>query len=85
MATTTTLKLTFGYQDSDFRRTYELDGDAEDAVNYKARIKALNASLTGGQVQDMKEFFVADDGSYLDKIVEAKVVVVEETPLGIGG
>lgn len=74
-----------GYQGTDARRTYDFDLPESEMTKCKAKIVAINESIAAGTVEDFREFFVSDDGKKLDNIVEAKIVIVEETPVAIGG
>ena len=56
------VKLTFGYEGTDFTRTLTLHGVADSiAGTAKARIKALNASVVGGTDGGLSDFLRSDD------------------------
>lgn len=56
------LKLTFGFEDTDFTRVYTING-IEDSLKsgIKSKIKAVNTSLAGGTSGGLDSFFRSDD------------------------
>lgn len=56
------LKMTFGYQGTDFTRNVKItDIAADDLSGIKSKIKAVNASITGGTSDGLPNFFRSDD------------------------
>ena len=57
-----TLQLKFGYEGTDFTRTYETEvDDSVAAADIVSAIQGVNASLSAGTSDGLDEFFVADD------------------------
>lgn len=57
-----TVKFTFGYSDTDFKREYKLNvADSVASADIKSAILGLNASLAGGTAGGLSAFFIADD------------------------
>ena len=86
------VKLTFGYDGSDFARIYSIsvaDSIAADHTTIKSKIKAVNQSLAGGTAGGLDEFFLADDydgtNGKFTAITAAKIVTssTENIDLGI--
>lgn len=94
MAENNSVKLTFGYKDTDFTRTYKFDGLSAGVLDdVKPKILALNASIAGGSGAGIEEFFLADDyaagasatvGTFTG-IVAAQIDTVEEIVLNLNG
>jgi len=57
-----TVKLTFGYEGTDFTRNLTI-GNVADSVlpNVKTKIKAINASIVGGTDDGLSTFLRSDD------------------------
>lgn len=56
-----TVKITLGYDGTDFQRTMKFDSVADSLVSgVKAKCKAINASLAAGTDGGLGEFFRAD-------------------------
>lgn len=56
------LKMTFGYEGTDFTRIYTVSGIADSLRSgIKAKIQAVNASLAGGTSGGLDSFFRSDD------------------------
>ena len=58
------IKLTFGYNGTDFTRQYKIANVADEyavASDVKTKVKAVNASLAGGTAGGLDTFFLADD------------------------
>lgn len=57
-----TLKLTFGYEGTDFTRNLSIGNVADSLVPYiKTKIKAVNASVVGGTDDGLSTFLRSDD------------------------
>ena len=57
-------KLTFGYTNTDFTRQYTFNNlSAADCTGLKAKVLALNASISGGlsAAAGLSSFFISDD------------------------
>lgn len=78
-----TLKLTMGYEDTDFTRIYTATVPNSLAASVKVNIIAINNSLSGGTADGMESFFISDDGDYLKAIIAAKFISVEEETITI--
>lgn len=64
MSTTNTIKLTCGYEDTDFERIVtigDVDSTAAAVETVRAKVKAVNQSLAGGTDDGLSEFFRSDD------------------------
>ena len=69
-----TLKMTFGYGESDFTRQYAHEVADSLALDCKTKIKAINTSLAGGTAGGLSSFFISDDGEHnLTSIVSAQL------------
>ena len=81
------LKLTFGYEDTDYTRIYAFDVadsiDATAAASMKAAVKAVNASLTAGTAGGLSSFFVSDEGDNFTLITDAQLELTEKTVLNL--
>lgn len=58
------VKLTFGYKDTDFTRDYTFNGVADSVLSgVKANILNFNASISGGlsAAAGLSSFFISDD------------------------
>lgn len=56
------VKITLGYNGTDFQRNMKFDDVANSALaDVKAKVKAVNASLAGGTAGGLSTFFRADD------------------------
>ena len=86
MSIKNSVMLEFGYTNTDFKRTYTIDGLSAAALpNIESKILAINASLTAGTDDGLGAFFRSDDfnastntGTF-NKITSAKIESVEET------
>jgi hypothetical protein len=79
------IKLTLGYEGTDFTRNLTIGGVADSVVSgVKANIKALNASIVGGTDGGLSTFFRADDYDETEGIgtfsgITAATIVTTET------
>ena len=57
------ITLTLGYSGTTFKRNFKIEGISDELENSAivANIKAVNASLSGGTDDGLKEFFISDD------------------------
>lgn len=78
-----TLKLTMGYQDTDFTRIYTATIPESIATSVKDNVKNINSSLLGGTAGGMESFFISDDGDYLKAIIAAKIIEIQEDTIEI--
>lgn len=78
-----TLKLTMGYEDTDFTRIYTTTIPNSIAAAVKDNIKDINTSLLGGTAGGMESFFISDDGDYLQAIIAAKLIRTDEETITI--
>ena len=85
MSVTNTLSLTFGYTNTEFKRTYTLSGLSAAALpNIESKITAINESLAAGTDDGLSTFFIADDFDAVNntgkfnKIESARIESVEE-------
>ena len=86
MATEKTLRLTFGYHDSNEKRNYTFTDFEDSAVSdIKTKINAINSSLSAGTDAGLSAFFTSSEGDYLAKIEGAVLTRTLETPLDLGG
>lgn len=83
---TNSLQLSFGYENSDQKRTYTFS-DINDSVisGIKAKVIAINDSLAANTDGGLASFFIDDNNNNLKYIEEAKIISVTETPLDLGG
>ena len=87
------VKMTLGYEGTDFERSITVKGvDSVSAATetVRAKVKAINASLTGGTDGGLSNFFRSDDfdaEQNIGKFNEIKQVVVnsDTTRVLIGG
>ena len=77
------VKLTCGYEDTDFTRLYEFAVADSLVGDVKDNVLAINDSLAASNSGGMHSFFLSDDGNNLKAITEAKLVTVEEFPIPI--
>lgn len=80
-----TLKLTAGYGDSDFTRTYSFEIADSLVADAKTKIIGINDSLAAGTAGGLSSFFVSDDGDNFTGFVAAQVESTEITYLDISG
>ncbi len=81
------IKLTLGYDQSEFTRKMTIgnvaDSIASDSATIKQKIQAVNASIAGGTDDGLKDFFRADDydgtGGKFSGIVAAQIDSTEVT------
>ena len=79
------IKLTLGYEGTDFTRNMTISGVADSLVSgVKTRIKAVNASIAGGTDDGLTDFFRAEDYDSTQGIgtftgITAAVVTTTET------
>ena len=62
--TTYTINLGLRYSGTDFERTITIPDVAEDDAalsTVRAKVEAVNASISGGQADDLANFFRSDD------------------------
>ncbi len=88
-----TAKLTFGYSNTDFTRTYKFDGlSAAGVSGVKAAVLAVNASLTAGTDGGLSTFFRSDDYDVSDPdnpvgifngIVASQTIVEEDEVINL--
>ena len=85
---TATANIEFGYDGSDFKRTYAIEmADsiaANDRNNFvRSAVKAINASLSAGTDGGLSDFFVAEDfdgtNGKFNGIIYADVTVDTDT------
>ncbi len=84
------VKLTFGYEGTDFTRRMTISGVADSLIpNVKANVKAVNASIAGGTDDGLADFFRSDDydsdegiGTFTG-ITAATVVTTETTHINL--
>lgn len=56
------LKMTFGYEGTDFTRSFTISDVADSLTSgIKSKILAVNASLAGGNSDGLNNFFRSDD------------------------
>ena len=80
-----TLKMTFGYGDSDFTRNYSFEIADSLVADAKTKIVGINSSLNAGTAGGLSSFFVSDDGDNFTAITAAQVESTEITYLDISG
>ena len=80
-----TIRLTFGYEDTEFTRNYELKIDDSLVAGAKQKIKDINNSLLGGTAGGLSSFFVSDSGENFTLITDAQLTSITETKLDLGG
>ena len=68
------INLTFGYANSDSKRTYTFGVDSLDGAALVTGVKAINASLAAGTSDSLNTFFVSDNGDYFSSITAAQSV-----------
>ena len=81
------IKLTLGYDQSEFTRNMTIgnvaDSIASDSATIKQKIRAINASIAGGTDDGLSDFFRADDydgtGGTFSGITAAQIVSTEVT------
>lgn len=78
-----TLKLTMGYENTDFTRIYTATVPNSIAPDVKDHIIDINASLEAGTSGGMDAFFISDDGDNLKAIIAAKLINVQEEAIAI--
>lgn len=83
---TNSLQLSFGYKNSEQKRTYTFSEIPDSVVSgMKAKIIGINDSLSASTDGGLASFFVDDNNNNLQSIEEAKLVTLTETPLDLGG
>lgn len=88
---TNAIKLTLGYDQTDFTRKITLgnvdDSIASDSASVKAQIQAINASIAGGTDGGLSTFFRSDDydgvGGTFAGIVAAQIDSTEVTNIDL--
>ena len=80
-----TLKMTFGYDDSDFTRNYSFEIDDSLVSAAKDKIIGINTSLAAGTAGGLSSFFISDDGDNFVGITAAQVEETTVTYLDISG
>ena len=83
-----TLKLTFGYEDTEFTRQYNFDvADSLDGDAAKVAILGVNTSLKNNTDDGLSSFFVSNEGDDFTLITAAQLEEVNKTvlDLNIGG
>lgn len=86
MAQENSLRLTFGYEDSEQKRNYTFSGVKSSVMpDIKDKVEAINASLAAGTDTSLAAFFTDNDGNNFKKIEQAVLTVTTETPLDLGG
>ena len=85
MASTNTLRMTMGYVNSSQKRVYDFDIKSESIAGAKAKVIAINDSLSGGTAGGFSSFFVDDAGNHLEKIESLKLYRVTEEVIDLGG
>lgn len=78
-----TLRATFAYEGTDFKRKYDLDIEQDQIANAKAKTIAFNASLAAGTSGGLSSFFVSDNGENLKEISALQLITVTETVLDL--
>ena len=84
------IKLTFGYEGTDFTRNLTIGGVADSVIpGVKTKVKAVNASIAGGTDDGLADFFRSDDydsdegiGTFTG-ITAATVVTTETTHINL--
>jgi len=80
------VQLTFGYEDTDFERTYELDvADSINNSSIKNAVISINVSLNASTDGGLSDFFISDDGDKFSRIITAKRIRKEEIYVDLGG
>ena len=80
------ITLTLGFEDTDFTRQIKFDNLSSSAIDVstvKARVLAVNASLSAGTAGGLSTLFLSDDGDNFEKITAAKIDTVDTTVLDI--
>ena len=80
------ITLTLGYEDSDFTRQMKLDNVSDtDAVanTVRAKIQAVNASLSGGTAGGLSTVFLGDSGEHFTEITAAQIDDIETSYLDL--
>ena len=86
MAQENSLRLTFGYEDSEQKRNYTFSGFNSSVMpDIKSKVEAINSSLAAGTDTSLAAFFTDDDGNNFNKIEQAVLTITTETPLDLGG
>jgi len=84
--TDTSIKLTLGYDNTDFTRTMSMSvDDSITAATVKQKIWDINDSISGGTADDLKNFLLADDydgtNGRFAGITAAQINTIEETTI----
>lgn len=80
------VQLTFGYQDTEFERTYEIDvAESVSSADIKSKVLAINASLAASTDGGLSNFFTSDEGDNFTRIIVAKRIHKEELYVDLGG
>ncbi len=59
---TNSATITLGYTGTDFTRKYKFENlTSEQCAGLKAKVLALNASISGGTDDGLSDFFISDD------------------------
>lgn len=78
------IKATFGYHNSDYKRTYEIEIEDEYIAEAKQKVLDINASLTAGTAGGFSSFYVSDTGTPLKQIEKLKLYQVTDEILDLG-
>ena len=79
------LKLTFGYEDTEFTRDYNFEVADSITASCKDIILDINASLKAGTDGGLGEFFISDEADNFVSIVGGQLETTDITVLTIGG
>ena len=80
-----TLKMTFGYGESELNRQYAFEVADSLASDCKDKIKAINTSLEGGTAGGLSSFFISDDQFNFTAVTYAALESTVTENLNIGG
>lgn len=62
MAVENTIDMKFGYNGTDFKRTYSIGGVSSAYLSTaESKARAINTSLAGGTAGGLSSFFISDD------------------------
>lgn len=82
MATENKVTITMGFANSEVTEDIVLGTVATSLASaVKTKVKALNTSLAGGTDDGLGTFFSDQDDNQFNKIIAAKIVTTEVTPL----
>ena len=84
MATTNSVTLTFGYENSDATRRYKFDDVSSSVLSgIVTQCKAINGSLSAGTAGGLSTFFLDDDGNHFASIIAAQSDETEVTIINL--